>query len=415
MLRVALLLTVLYGAPALAQTPEPTGPRAVAARTIVWDTQRSRRYARTRWRVFFLTQSVVFAALAAFALTGASAALRRIIGERIASALLADAIYYIVCLILLAILLAPFSFYSDYVVEHRFGLSNETVGRWATDGLKSLAVTEVLFVPILILFYGLLRRSPERWWIWFSAASVPIVVLLLVVAPVVIDPLFNRFRPLPDGPLKTRLLDMAAREGIVADDVFEVDKSKQTNKANAYVTGLFGSKRIVLWDTLLTEFTPREVEAVMAHEMAHYVKRHVWWGVGVAVLTVTALSVIIARWAPLAVALLVKTGILRVQEAASLPIVAALAMFLLFLISPLTSAASRHMERSADRFALEVTGDGPAVAGAFGTLAAINLADPDPPKLLVFWFYSHPPITERIREAEAYGLRQPLSRTGPAL
>ncbi|MFQ6096643.1 MAG: M48 family metallopeptidase [Armatimonadota bacterium] len=404
---MAFLLVVLFGEPAIAHAGDLPPTASSNQGETVWDQELSRRYAHTRWRLFFLRQGALFALLAAFALTGASAALRNAIGEKIGPAWAADATYFAAVVVLFALLMAPLSFYGGYAVEHRFGLSNQTPGSWLLDSLKSLGVTLVIAVPLLMLFYAILRRWPERWWLVFSGACVPLIVFLVVIAPVVIDPLFNEFRPLEEGPLKSRLLEMASEQGVSVQGVFVVDKSKQTKKVNAYVTGLFGSKRIVLWDTLLQRFTAREVQAVMAHEMGHYVKRHVWWGVAVAALTVAVLSCIVARWAPLLVALLLKSGILRVQEAASLPMIAALFMFLLFFASPLTSAASRHMERTADRFALHVTGDGAVAARAFEKLAGINLADPEPSRLLVFWFYSHPPVAERIREARAYGRRQP--------
>jgi len=183
--------------------------------------------------------------------------------------------YVVLFAIVTAVLNFPLVYYSGYVVPHQFNLTDQKFGAWLGDEAKALLIgtmISIILVPLALLAI----RGFKRWWVVLSIGSIPVIILLFVIAPVFIDPVFNKFEPLKDQVLKQKLLDEAARAGIEGSRVYEVDKSKQTKTMNAYVTGLGPTKRIVMWDTLLAKLDQDEILAVMGHEMGHYVLHHVW-------------------------------------------------------------------------------------------------------------------------------------------
>jgi len=392
------------------------GPPAVLLRCALGDdvgaaaheTQAERQaqikaYSRTRNMLAFVQIAWAAAALAIVLFSGLSTQLRSLAGNVFEHALAARALYFTLCVGVLALLQLPFSLYAGYAVEHKYRLSAQPLGGWVWEESLALLVTLAIAVPTLCLAYWLIGRSPQHWWLWFSAAALPLTVLLVVVAPVVIDPLFNKYTPLRDSELKARILDMAQRQGIDARDVYEVDKSRQTHKLNAFVTGLMGTKRIVLWDTLLEAMPPRQIEAVMAHEMGHYVKRHVWYGVLTAIGLITVAALLVSRIGPWLVSRLpARLAVSGVDDVAAFPLLALLVVVIGFLLAPAANAVSRHIETQADRHCLEVTHDPEAAIAAFRRLSDVNLSDPEPPAFVEFWLYSHPSLAKRIAAAERY-------------
>ena len=256
----------------------------------------------------------------------------------------------------------------------------------------------VIWVP-----YLLLARSPERWWLWTGALSLPFFALVLLLAPTFIAPLFNKFGPMKDKALEGEILAEAARVGVEGARVYEVDKSVDTDKVNAYVTGVGRTKRIVLWDTLLARLSPRQVRFVVGHELGHYVLGHVL----VSIFLSSALVLLglygVHRTADL---LLVRFGgrfgFDRLSDPASMPLFMLLLSVFSLLITPATLALSRYHEREADRFGLELTHDNHAAATAFVALQQQNLAVPRPGWLYKFFRASHPPIGERVDFINGY-------------
>jgi STE24 endopeptidase len=336
-------------------------------------------------------------------LTGFSARLRdlaRRIGRRW---LFTVAIYTVLLLVTLHLLWLPLDFYSEFVREHTYGLSNQTPGKWVGDNLKSLAVGCLIGTLTAWVPYLLLRRSPARWWIWTGLASLPFIVLALIVGPLYIDPLFNRFRPLGDQALERRVLALASRAGIEGSRVYEVEKSVDTKAIDAYVTGIGHSKRIVLYDTILRKLTPDEILFVVGHEIGHYVLGHVPRFVLVSwLLVVLSLYVVhraarrlTARFGP-------RFGFTELSDVASMPLLLLLLSAVTLVASPLMLALSRHQEHEADRFGLELTRDNHAAATAFVKLAAENLDVPRPARWYLILRASHPPLAERIEFANRY-------------
>ncbi|MFM8393083.1 MAG: M48 family metallopeptidase, partial [Acidobacteriota bacterium] len=217
---------------------------------------------------------------AAFLFSGLSARIRDLaqrIGRRW---FLTIAIYIAIFSLLSAVIELPISYYTDFVREHQYGLSNQTFGKWMKDAILNLGISIIISSLFLWVPYLLLKRSPRRWWLYTGLLAIPFLLLMILVQPVWIDPLFNKFGPMKNQALETRILDLAARAGIEGSRVFEVEKSADTNALNAYVNGFGQTKRIVLWDTTIARLSEDELLFVMGHEMGHYVLGHIWKLIG---------------------------------------------------------------------------------------------------------------------------------------
>jgi Zn-dependent protease with chaperone function len=312
-------------------------------------------------------------------------------------------VYFAMFLVLTAVIDLPLSYAEGYVFPHAYGLSNQTLGKWAGDQAKGLMVALIAGALFLWIPYRLVKASPRRWWLWTSLVAIPVSAFFLLVAPVVVDPLFNKFGPMKDKALERKILDQAARAGIEGARVFEVDKSTDTNTVNAYVTGFGGSKRIVLWDTTLRKLSPDEILFVMGHEMGHYVLGHVvksiFFFAGIILITLYAAyrlqAGLIARYAS-------RFGFSELSDIASLPLVMLLVGVLGFVITPVAAGYSRWQEHEADRFGLEITRNNHAAAAAFVKLQQENLSVPRRGLLYKLWRADHPLLGERIDFCNSY-------------
>lgn len=297
----------------------------------------------------------------------------------------------------------PLAFYSSYVRQHEFGLSNQTLQKWWTDAFKGLMVSAILFPLVLWVPYLLLRKSPKRWWLWSGLAAIPFIVLMFFIAPIWIDPLFNKFGPMKDQALEQDILALAQRAGIEGSRVFEVEKSVDTKAVNAYVTGFLDTKRIVLWDTIIGKLSREELLFVMGHEMGHYVLKHVihliFFSSAIIIIGLFAVHLtaqrLIARWGG-------RWGFTELSDVASLPLVILLFSLATFVLTPAVLLLTRHNEHEADRFGLEITRNNRAAAMAFVKLQQENLGNPRPGPLYKLWRASHPPLGERIDFMNTY-------------
>lgn len=320
-------------------------------------------------------------------------------------------VYVALLSLLLAVVQLPMSYWVGYARERAYGLSEQTRRKWAADQMKGLLVGLVVAAAVLWVPYLLLAASPSRWWLWTGALSLPFFVLVLLVTPVFIAPLFNKFGPMADKALEAEVLAVAAQAGVEGARVFEVEKSVDTKKVNAYVTGVGNTKRIVLWDTLLARLTPRQTRFVVGHELGHYVLHHVWRNI----LISTALA-IAGLWGVHRTADLLldrfgsQFGFTHIADIASMPLFMLLLSLFGAAIAPALLALSRHHERAADRFGLDLTGDRQAAASAFVALQEQNLAVPRPGWLYKVFRASHPPIGERVDFINAYRPRGPVLR-----
>ncbi|MFF2814276.1 M48 family metalloprotease [Kitasatospora cineracea] len=286
-------------------------------------------------------------------------------------------------------------------VSVRYGLVTQGWGGWAVDVLRGTAVTLALFLPPALGLYALIGWSPGRWWVPGAVGAALLAVALSFLHPLVLEPLFNRFTPLAEGELRTALLELARRDGIAVREVLVADASRRTTALNAYVSGFGPTRRIVVYDTLLTTAEPREVELVAAHELGHVKHRDVATGTALgalgAAVAVPVLAALLA-WRPL----LDAAGAADAQDPRSLPLLAALAALLGALSVPAQCAASRRIETRADRHALELTGDAEQFIAMQRRLAVTNVADPYPPRAVELLLATHPSTGRRIAAARAW-------------
>jgi Zn-dependent protease with chaperone function len=343
--------------------------------------------------------------------TGLSGRLQRVAQRLGRSWFFTLVLYLVMYQALIFVINLPLSYYAGFVREHAFGRSNQTLARWFTRSLTRLAVTTTTVTLVAWVPFLLMRKSPRRWWLYTTLLSVPLVFFSVMVAPVVIDPLFNRYQPLKDPVLERRILDEAKRAGIDGSRIFEVDKSADSKVLNAYVTGVFGTKRIVLYDTLLARLNEREILAVLGHEMGHYALGHV----SRSILLSTFLILAGTLWIDCAGRWLIarnarRFGFDRLSEIAALPLILLLANLGALVAAPAVCAYSRHQEREADRFSLELTQTNRSAAAAFIKLQETNLSNPRPGPLFRFFRSTHPSIGERIDFCNSY---RPWTRGEP--
>jgi STE24 endopeptidase len=297
----------------------------------------------------------------------------------------------------------PLSYYEGFLREHAYGLSNQSYQKWFSDSIIAMAVELLAGILFLWIPYRLFIKSPRRWWLYAGLLSVPFLFFAMLITPIWIDPMFNHYGPMKDKALESDILSLAKCAGIDGSRVYEVDKSMDTNAVNAYVTGFMGTKRIVLWDTILARLNPRELRVVMAHEMGHYVLHHIVYGILLGFVAVFCSLYIIYRFAGALIhRYKLRFGFDQLSDIASLPLLLLLAAIISFAVSPISMAFSRYLEREADRFALEITRDNHAAATAFVKLQKENLAIPRPGLLYKIWRASHPSIGERIDFSNEY-------------
>jgi STE24 endopeptidase len=293
----------------------------------------------------------------------------------------------------------PLSYYEEFVLPHRFDMSNQTVGGWIGDQLKGLAVSAVLGAIILEIIYALLRAAPDTWWIWVSLILLVFSVLMANLAPVLLMPLFNKYTPLgaEHADLAERLVRLAERSHTRVQGVYKFDMSRRTKAANAALTGLGSTRRIILGDTLVSEFTPEEIETVLAHELGHQVNRDILLLIAFQSLT-TVLGLYLAslglRYGAAAL------GLGGPADVAALPLFILVMGVYGLVTMPLGNIVTRWRERMADEYALRITENGAAFASALTRLANQNLAEVDPEPWEEFLLYSHPALSRRIRMAQ---------------
>ncbi|HXJ68545.1 MAG TPA: M48 family metallopeptidase [Verrucomicrobiae bacterium] len=368
-------------------------------------TPENRAYQRQRVALAIVSPLVGIAVGLLLLFTGVAQWLRDLANARAKGQWARVLVFFTLYSVIMAVVLLPLDWYSGWALEHRFALSNQSLGDWALDQGKALAfqIVAVGVLPLLALAMRVVDAHPRRWWLWLSLGALPVAAASVLLQPLVFDPLFNKFTPLHDASLRDDILALARRADIPARNVYEVDMSTKTKKVNAYMTGFGSSQRIVLWDTTLKQMSRDEILFVMGHEMGHYVLHHIWKGLAwvaagsFAVLWLTA-------W--FARALLARFGgrwnVHAAGDLAAIPLLFAMLMWVNYLGAPVANAISRGVEHEADVFALEITHDNDAGARSFLKLAEGNRSDPEPAGWVKLLLFTHPPLGDRIRFALDY-------------
>jgi STE24 endopeptidase len=306
------------------------------------------------------------------------------------------AVYSVVLTGIFKVFEFPISFYSGYLLEHRFGLSRQSLGGWIKDQLKAFAVSMVLSVAGVEAIYELLRAYPERWWIYASFIFIAFVIVMTNLAPVLLLPLFFKFKPVENKDLQERVARLERQTHTRVRGIFEWSLGEKTRKANAAVVGWGNTRRIIVSDTLLRNFSSEEIEVIMAHELCHHIKNHIWKGLALQSVLTFAGFYVAGRILPRASVSLGFTGI---ADVANLPLLVLMMLILSLLALPIANYFSRRLETAADLYALEITGDAFAFVSSMEKLAELNLADKSPNKIIEFIFHSHPSVEDRIKLA----------------
>jgi STE24 endopeptidase len=290
----------------------------------------------------------------------------------------------------------PIQFYSGFLIEKRFNLSNLNIFGWLSDELKKLLLSFLLFIGLIESLYALFRAFPGYWWIPASGGWLLLTVVMTKLLPVILVPFFYKTRPLTEGSLKARLLALCRRCGIRVIDVHEILLSRKTKKANAALVGLGSTRRVLIGDTLLSEFTEPEIEMVIAHELGHHLRRHIPKSfIFNLALTATGFYLLFLISGALAAAM----GVKDIADVSIFPVVCLLSLAAGLVILPLQNGFSRYHENEADEFALRLLPSKETFLSLMEKLGRQNLADPSPHPLLEFFLYDHPSIPNRIRAA----------------
>ena len=357
----------------------------------------AKKYSRIKLTLSLVGTTFSFIITLGIVVTGFSLRVENFVHSYTQSPYVALLLFVAVLGVLSGIISFPLSFYSGFVVEHRYNLSNQSFVQWLWEQGKAFLVSIPIAVPLMLLFYFFLREYQALWWLPVATAMFVVSMLLSKIVPVFIMPLFYKFTPLENDVLKERILLLCKNTRMNVTGIFTFNLSKTTKKANAGFTGIGKSKRIILGDTLMEHFSDDEVETVFAHELGHYVHGHIWKNILVGTLSIYAGLFITSKLYFLSLGWF---GFSSVDQLAALPMLALWLGVYSLLTSPLSNVLSRKYEFEADRYALVRTGNAPAFMSTMRKLAEMNLADTAPHPVVEFLFYSHPSIEKRIHAAE---------------
>jgi Zn-dependent protease with chaperone function len=313
--------------------------------------------------------------------------------------------FYITMLLAISKVLGFGLDYYGFRLEHRYNLSNQRIRSWLWDQAKTWIITLVIGTVLVELIYWTIRISPQHWWMIAWVVFILLSVFFAQIAPVVLFPLFYKFKPLENDSLRTRLLRLSDRAGTHVREVYEWELSEKSKKANAALAGLGATRRIILADTLLQNYSDDEIESVLAHELGHHVHKHIVKGIAVEVVVSFFgfwITAEILRYA-------VDTrGMFdSLHDFANLPLLVLASTVMSFLLMPLMNAYSRSKEREADRYALESIPDVAPFITSMNKLADQNMAEREPSRFVEWFFHSHPAISKRIAAAQAWRASQP--------
>jgi STE24 endopeptidase len=359
---------------------------------------RAKKYSSVKYTLSILDTIYELLLLLIFLSSGLSQGLKDVILKLTADNFIVVPLYILIIWLAYYLLSFPIKFSRSYVLEHKFNLSTQTIQDWLNDQFKTGVISYVIAIILIIAFYYILKHYIYAWWWIISLFWIFFSLILAKLVPIIIIPLFFKYKKLSDDTLKVRIMNLADKMKVKVLDCFEIDFSKKTLKANAAFVGWGATKRIILADTLKDKYSYDEIEVILAHEFAHYRLRHL-----LKLIFINSLAIIISFY------LIFKTsgyvlnffGLISLSDIAALPII--LVYFFLFgiIMQPFENYISRKLETNADRMALNITGLKDAFISMMDKLASQNLADRNPHPLIKFYFFDHPPTDERINMAKS--------------
>ncbi|WFA08950.1 M48 family metallopeptidase [Tissierella sp. Yu-01] len=310
---------------------------------------------------------------------------------------LSGLLYGIIFFGLVFIINLPLEFYSSFVLRHRYGLTDQSILRWLELNIKGFLVNDLITSLFIWVPYYIIYTSPKSWWFKIGLLAIPVIVFMVFISPFVIDPIFNDYTSIEDERLGKNIEVLLEKAGIEDAQIYKVDKSKDTKTMNAYMTGIFKSKRIVLWDTTINNLTEDEVLSITAHEIGHYVKGHIWENIifsSIGSIVMLYLVYISSNWV-----LKLSNGTFgfrNLYNFASIPLLIIMLNLYSFLGNPITSYISRRMEMQADRYEVSLVQNRESAITAMEKLYDTSLGVPRPSNIYKIWYHTHPPLEERV-------------------
>lgn len=359
---------------------------------------RAKRYSVLKYVLILLDTAYLLIFLFIFAGSGLSKTLEQGLSKFTPNNLFLLPLYLFVVGLTYYLLSFPLNFYHSYILEHKFSLSNQTIRNWLLDQIKAAIISYIIALILLGAFYYILEYYKNHWWLIISVFWIFFNLILARLVPIVIIPLFFKYKKLADQILRTRILDLAGKMKIKILDVFQIDFSKKTLKANAAFVGWGATRRVLLADTLKEKYNYDEIEVILAHEFSHYKLKHL-----LKLVLVNSLVTIICFY------LIFKTsgfalnvfGLSSLSDIAALPVIIIYFVLFAIIMQPLGNYISRKLERNADMMALSVTRLKEAFISMMEKLATQNLADRNPHPVIKFFFFDHPSVDERIKMARS--------------
>jgi STE24 endopeptidase len=361
--------------------------------------RKAKEYANIRRILYFVNLGVGLAILLIMLFTNLSLSIRQLLESWTNNEWLIVLLYMLIFGGVYSLITLPLAIYGGWHLPRKFGLSHQSFGSWLIDVIKSGVIGGIILLPLLELLYFGLRLLPDWWWLVSGIFYLFFTVVMVNLAPVLIMPLFNKFVPIENDEIRHRILALGEKTGAKVKGVYTMDFSRRTSEANAFVTGIGNTRRVVLGDTLLSNYTPDEVEVIMAHELGHHVHGDIWRGIILDAL-ITLLSFFLANL--MLHATLGWFGYRAVGDVAAFPLFVLIMGGFSLITMPLMNAFSRARENAADQYALDVTGKAEAFISSMKKLANQNLADPNPPAWVVWLLYTHPPISQRVKRGEHF-------------
>lgn len=366
----------------------------------------SEEYSKIRNLLFFLSTPFEWIFYLFILLFGLSSAFKKWAEQSSKIKVIQTGIYTIWLTFFAFVATFPLS-YISYSLSKSYNISTQSFASWMKDELIDFWINFGTMFIIVAVVYWLMKKSKKRWWLYAWMLSVPFTLFIMFLQPVVIDPLYNDFYPLKDKQLEEKILHLASQANIPAEHVFEVNMAEKTNSLNAYVTGIGANSRIVLWDTTLNRLNDDQILFIMAHEMAHYVEKHLYIGIAGYLLlslvglylTARIMNLVVERWGE-------ALKIPSVHDIRSFPLFLMILSMLMFVSSPLSNFVSRYQESRADRYAIEMTENTEAGVSTFQELSRAGLSQVNPPLLVKIFRYGHPTMLERITMIEEYEIEK---------